>query len=379
MDSIDPTQKLGNIDRNPQTIEVVYAGGTISSMATTEGHREGGYAQDLVELLREHSPELDLAIELGDKQYAYTGLSENLTREDQERIAGSVAEGIEKDSNGVFVSHGTDSLEQTALLLHERFDENLKQSGKKVIITAANEDLEHPQTDAWDNLQFALESFWAEVPGGVYVAFHGKLIPADEVVKMPYGYNEHATFTSVHDPEYAPAQQQQRLADKEQIAALHEKMGSNPAIGETMLYDANVIRPDHQPLLNYLASHNVKAILLNLYHSGTANTVTPGQSVAELVGRLHKEKGIVFFGVTENGEPTDLHSYETSVELRRAGVVPLYTMSKAVAEAKLRLLADEDPDMMVVKMLKSRAGEIDETQIIDDDIVELIEFYSRAA
>ena len=377
MDSVDPTQKLGNIERSPQIIEVVYAGGTISSMVSPESYREGGHAQDLMELLHKHNPELDLNIELSDKRYAYTGLSENLTYEDQREIAGSVAEGLAKKSDGVLVSHGTDSLEQTALLLQEEFDKDLKQSRKKVIITVANHDLDHPETDAWDNLQFALESFSAELPGGVYVAFHGKLIPADEVVKMPYNYHGFATFTSVYDPEYATAQERQKAVDTAQITALHEKMGSRPASGEAMLYDVNVIRPNHQALLDYVATHNVKAILLNLYHSGSANVVTPGQSIVELVQRLREEKGIVFFGVTENGEPTDLHAYETSVKLREAGVVPLYNMSRAVAEAKLKLVADEDPDMMVVGMLKDRVGEIDEVQIIEDDAVALIELYGQ--
>lgn len=377
MDSVDPTQKLGNVERSPLLIEVVYAGGTISSIETAEGHREGGHELDLVELLQAHAPELELDIEINEKHFAYTGLSENITHEDQESIAAYVIEGMQ-NSDGVLVSHGTDSLEQTARLLGDKFNEELKQSGKKVILVAANEDLEHPQTDAWDNLQFGLESFATEVPGGVYVAFHGKLIPAHEVVKQPY-VNGVATFVSMYDEQYVWAHDQQQAHANTSIELLHEKLGVTEARAATMQYDVNVLRPNHEDMIAEVESRDVKAIILNLYHSGTANTVTPGQSVVELVEHLREEKGIVFFGVTETGEPTNLRKYETSVKLREAGVVPLYNMLPRVASEKLKILADEEPDVLVAKMLRNQGDEIDPAEIIEEDVVALIELYSDVA
>lgn len=370
---MDPTLKIGELSGSPQKVEVVYAGGTISSMTTEEGYREGGHAQDLIELLQEQSPGLELNVELGEKTYAYTGLSENLTADDQETIADEIGNSLGRDSHGVLVSHGTDSLEQTARLLDEKFGESVKESGKKIILTAANEDLDHPETDAWDNLEFALESFSADVPGGVYVAFHGKLISASEVVKMPY-VNGVSTFVSKNSQEYADAVAQQQVAAEEMVTALDEVIEESGA-AETYSYDVNVIRTDHQELLDYVDTHDVKAILLNLYHSGSANTITPGQSVVELVEKLRKEKGIVFFGVTETGEPTDLRKYETSVQLRKAGVVPLYHMLPGVAETKLQMLSDNEPSVLVAKMLRNRAGEIDESQIHEDDVLDLLELY----
>lgn len=53
---MDPTLKLGELSSNKKKIEVVYAGGTISLITTEEGHREGGHAQDLIDLLQDHSP-----------------------------------------------------------------------------------------------------------------------------------------------------------------------------------------------------------------------------------------------------------------------------------------------------------------------------------
>lgn len=311
---------------------------------------------------------------MGEKTFAYTGLSENLTVQDQEKIVEEVAAGLLKESHGVFVSHRTDSLEQTARLLDKELGETTRRSGKKVIITAANEDLDHPETDAWGNLQLTLESFSSDVPDGVYVAFHGKLIPADKVVKMPY-VDGVSTFTSNDSQEYADAIARQVAEAAELTARVRAAMDESGS-SEVFIYDANVIRTDHQELLDYVDNHQVKAILLNLYHSGSANTVTPGQSVVELVKVLREKRGIAFFGVTETGEPTDLRKYETSVQLRKVRVVPLYNMLPAVAKEKLQLLSDNQQSALIVKMLQNRSGEIDETQIFEDDILELLELYN---
>ncbi|MFO0970862.1 MAG: asparaginase domain-containing protein [Candidatus Saccharimonadales bacterium] len=376
---MDPTQKIGELDRPLPRIEVVYAGGTISSITTDAGHREGGHEQDLIVLLKEHSDTTaTLGIEIGARAFVYTGLSENLTREDQLHIAEQVGISIAgEESDGVLVSHGTDSLEQTALLFHEMFGEYAREHDKKVIITASNENLDHPNTDAWGNLEFALRSFDSGEQGGVYVAFHDRLIPANEVVKIPY-INGASTFVSKNSQEYQEAvATQQSVADKliKDLREVVTDCKGQPQ--EVCVYGVNTIRSDHQELLDYVQAHDVQAVLLILYHSGTANTLTPSQSVAELVEKLRKEKGVVFFGVTETGEPTDLRKYETSVALREAGVVPLYDMLPAVAVEKLRLLSRDPQNNLIFGMLQNRVGEIDETCIVGDDVRALGKLYEQ--
>jgi L-asparaginase/Glu-tRNA(Gln) amidotransferase subunit D len=122
----------------------------------------------------------------------------------------------------------------------------------------------------------------------------------------------------------------------------------------------------------------VRGIILNLYHSGTANVEEAGESVAKLVEDLRRKRGIVFFGVTENGEPVDLHAYETSVRLREAGVVPLYDMLRDVALAKLRLMDGKaSAGQLIEAMLHNDVGEVDEQQIITTDISDLKRLYEK--
>lgn len=74
---------------HPRTrVEVVYAGGTISSLATTQGYREGGHVVDLVGRLEEKLPNFREGFEVGKAEVAYTGLSENMDEEYWEQIEG---------------------------------------------------------------------------------------------------------------------------------------------------------------------------------------------------------------------------------------------------------------------------------------------------
>lgn len=78
-------------------IEVVYAGGTISSFATPGGYREGGHVVDLVGKLGEKIPDFKDRFALGQTQVAYTGLSENMDESYWESIEGATTQALNRD------------------------------------------------------------------------------------------------------------------------------------------------------------------------------------------------------------------------------------------------------------------------------------------
>jgi L-asparaginase/Glu-tRNA(Gln) amidotransferase subunit D len=302
------------------TTEIIYAGGTISSLATPQGHREGGHIVDLVSQLEAHTPEFQGRFALGEAQVAYTGLSENLDAVYLADIAQSVTSALEREPKAAVITHGTDSMEQTARFLDTRFAKRLKNQAAKIIVTGANDDLSVPGSDAWDNLAFAFESANGDAEPGVYVAFHRKLIPASLVVKEPFD-GIAMNYAARTDPGYQQALQRQREYSRE-LSARYGQAVSDRVID----YPVNVIRLNHQELLTSVSAKNIGAVLLTLYHSGTAHTEKPEQSVAALAQKLTAEQGITLFGVTENGEPCTLDGYETSVRLADAGIVPLGDM-----------------------------------------------------
>jgi L-asparaginase/Glu-tRNA(Gln) amidotransferase subunit D len=328
------------------TVDVVYAGGTISSLVTPEGYREGGHVVDLVGQLEQHVPGL---ITLGETEVAYTGLSENIDAHYLDQISQTVAGALERNPHSVVLTHGTDSMEQTARFLQSRFIEQLRARNKRMIQTGANDDTSTPNTDVWDNLAFACISAAGDAEPGVYVAFHGKLIPADLVVKEPFNGKE-MNYASREDPAYQEAVQQQQKQAQQLIRRLEEMYGHERSDG-IVDYPVNVIRPNHQQLLDYVSSNPVRAVLLTLYHSGTANTESPETSVAELARKLSEERGIVSFAVTENGEPVNFGAYETSIKLKEASIVPLGNMLHDVALARLQLIRpDVEPEELKQEM-----------------------------
>lgn len=362
---------------DPKTrVEVIYAGGTISSLATPAGYREGGHVVDLVERLEEVQPGFTKRFDIGQPQVAYTGLSENIEQPDLDSIEDSINIALTRNPDSVVISFGTDFAEQAAKRFQKKYKEQLLQKKIKIIIVCANDDIAHPKTDAWDNLTFTFNSTEQDVEPGVYMGFHQRLIPAVLVAKEPYNGVE-MNFRSTDDPEYIAATQNRQEQNDRQIAQLRPtfERSSESIEGEVLDYPVNIFRLNHDEFLEQIRTTRPKAVLLTLYHSGTANTTESDASVAKLVNAL-RAQGIVCFGVTENGEPVDLHSYETSVKLREAGVVPLYDMQKDVALAKLQSLATGSPVEIIDQMLKNRIGEITENKIITDDINELRQFYS---
>jgi L-asparaginase/Glu-tRNA(Gln) amidotransferase subunit D len=361
-----------NLKKTPFQVEIIYAGGTISSLMTDKGYREGGHKIDLVSLLKDHTSTKVQDIVTSKPYFAYLGLSENINYSLLSKIEKKVRLALGKPSSATIITYGTDSMEHAARYLQYALGAELKKTRKVVILTGSNRDASASNTDAWENLQFALQCSTKKMAPGVYVAFHNLLIPADSVVKEPFDGKE-MNYIPSSSSKYRQLLKEKADRDKYLLKKL-ETRPEVPVSNAVIDYPVNRIVANHTELFQKV-SPTSKAVLLTLYHSGTANTQDRIASVAKLVRFLRKEKGLVFFAVSENGEPIDLHLYSTSVELREAGVVPLHNMSKSVALRKLQLLASLPAPEMISEMLTNWFGEI---EIPDDelDIQDLLALYS---
>jgi len=371
------TQQMANTALT-NAVEVIYAGGASTISTTSEGYITGGRAFDLIGMLDERLPEFEPPYEFGRRQVAFTDLSENIVPSNWDALDEKITVALNRLPRGVMITYGTDTIEQLIRHLHFKFHKQLQEYGQKIVVTGANRDIEDPSTDAWENLMFALNSAAAASPAGIYVAFHGKLIPGLEAAKLPYTPGAEQTFVSIKDPAYKKALEAQKNIITTQLTALRHAIPRQSDESVATIYDVNIVSTDHTNLLTKVALHeNTKAVIINLYRCGTANTETPGQSVTDLITYFRTEKNITCFGVTENGEPVDLHAYETSVKLRKAGLVPLYDMYRDVAIEKLYLTDKDTPQELIRYMLTSFAGEIDESRINKDDIEALINLYKK--
>ncbi|MFA7301230.1 MAG: asparaginase domain-containing protein [Candidatus Shapirobacteria bacterium] len=357
---IDPADVLSEYIKS-QSVSIVFAGGTISSLANKNGTRYGGKVFDLLEKLSENRPGAYKNINVTKSEIVYSGLSENITTKEHKLILNKVNEILDSGVTRIVVTHGTDSMEQSAHFVYHKLKNKLRKLNAIVVFTGSNYDVGSPQTDAWDNLRLSINGDVKYHKSGVFVAFHDKFIPANEVCKVYFdGISMH--YASIKSRQYKKSVREYKkkvLNLNNQLASYTQVKPDNTGI---MKYEVNVIRQNNKIFFDEVLLHKPRAIVFKLYHSGTANTTDKKSSIATVVSKLSK-KGIVCFGATENGEPTDLHLYESSVELFKSGMVPLHNMYFEVALFKLSLLnivKNKLSNSEIAKqMLTNYVGEID--------------------
>jgi len=434
MVELETTGREETSPRRPH-IGVVYAGGTISSIQTRFGYREGGHIRNLVEILQDRHPDFVAnRFTLGQPQIAYTGLSENMTEQNRQNLTDILEGMVDSGSyDAVLVTHGTDSFELSAKFAKQRESliRKIRAKGVRIIFTAAEHDIDEPETDVWNNLMDSLNVAASPLEPDIWAVFHKKVIPAEFVVKQPYNGTKQFSFMDSRGDEYAEAfvgaqERSALLADQlyqhfhgksladeitdeeferrlkaletgteedvaiptltqEEIEAFAQMGVMSDPTHKVFEYRVNLDRSNHFDMAMALKEiwlfPEVQAVLLTLYHSGTANTVDPNSAVTDIIRGLRERRAITFFAVTENHEPVDLHAYETSVALRKAGTVPLYDMPYHPAMVKLWWAVEQtkNPAELIDLMLTNLVGEIDESRIYREDIEELKQIYTASS
>ncbi len=148
-------------------VTVIATGGTIASTQTTDGAAPELSGDDLL-AAADGIAELR-ALDLMAKD------SSSLTLADMQAISDAVKAQLDDDAaDAVVVLHGTDAMEETALLVA------LQNAPRKpIVFTGAQFTADHPLSDGPANLRRAVELTLAErvAPRGVLVALGGRVLP----------------------------------------------------------------------------------------------------------------------------------------------------------------------------------------------------------
>jgi len=311
-------------------ITFIAGGGTIGSIVKEGGIRyAGGGSIDLISKLAVHHPEVTSDLEVQYTLDAFGGLSENMTPEIQSDFLKLAKVAISSlGAKSIVVTHGTDSLEHTAKFLYEQLQSTCIEKGVKIVMTGANHDTSHPQTDAWDNLTLAIKtSTDIMTPSGVYVAFHDQIIPGNTAVKEPFN-DVSMNYRDKYSAEYANLALAQELNDQRMIGKIERHFKSPTKSDYVTTEKVNRVGLS----LNPDKYKGKRVVVFQLYHSGTA--ITEGDSsVAKLIAELGN-RNTICLAVTENGEPVNLMGYETGVKLKEAGLIAMPgSMTLATASA----------------------------------------------
>lgn len=402
---------------------LVTTGGTIgSSREKKDGSIDvvnGGkefFNQEVNQALAENK------ISVSSKNTAYNILSENIDPDYVIKLAETLTRVIDTENpNHIVVTHGTDSMDKVVRLLTtfndslldggiyghlaqngklrealEKLDQAINDKGTSIVFTGSN--TIDPQ-EVNKNIIGAFNSVYqkdkSQLGAGIYIYFHDKLIPGEHATKDIYDPNISMRYADSSSKDFKDKQNLNRLNEEKIIARLRASILGDDCSkqldeSKVITYDVNQIRKNHSEFLENLYERPAtKAILLTLYHSGTANTNPESKaSTLKLIEKIRKEHpNIAIFAVNENpGEPVALNetSYQGTVNMRQAGLVPLYNMHRAVAKAKLDMLIHQNPDIkadeLISEMLLPKAGleanaELDTSLINQDHIKALTAHY----
>lgn len=148
-------------------IQILTTGGTIDKVYFDANSEYAVGDPQIIEILREVNAQVDFEI-----QTLFRKDSLELTEEDRQQLVEVAAE---TESDRLLITHGTDTMVQTA--------QELKQvPGKTIVLVGSLSPARMKASDAEFNVGFALAAVQI-LPAGVYIAMNGQIFHADHVRK----------------------------------------------------------------------------------------------------------------------------------------------------------------------------------------------------
>ena len=247
-------------------ILVVFTGGTIGSTKNNgviSPDKSNSYL--LLDLYRK----LDEQTEFVSVQ-PYTILSENLCGDNLNKLYDCICKNITPDIDGVIVTHGTDTLQYTSAFLSYAF--GLKSI--PIVVVSANYPLADERSNGLKNFVSAVDFIRENVESGVFTAYKNKgenpkIHRASRLIAHRcYDDNVFSVFNSfygeivehsfVKNPVYSQLDDKINMNQNIKLGNCSDVIRINPSVG--MVYP--------------VVSDEIKAILLEGYHSGTLNTLS---------------------------------------------------------------------------------------------------------
>jgi L-asparaginase len=283
-------------DSGMTRVVVLTTGGTIASVADEDG------------VLRPARTGQDLLVGTGDSAVEFIDVmskdSSQLTMADWDTISAAVRDAVDDDAEGIVVTHGTDTMEETALWLELTYD-----GGPPVVLTGAAKGADSPDADGPANLRNAIAAAAdADNRGmGVLIAFAGAVL-------VPLGMRKIAGgFTGTH---FTGAKERPFFGSAGAASAPRVDIVACYAGADAVALDACV-------------TAGARGLVLEAMGSGNA-----GDGIVDAVGR-HCADGVAVALSTRVAGGAVSPTYGPGAELVRAGAVAVPRLSSAQARVLL--------------------------------------------
>ncbi|GGG11388.1 asparaginase [Paenibacillus abyssi] len=322
-------------------ILVVFTGGTIGSKK--QNNKIDVDHSISFELLERYTQSKKARSVQFDTMQPFNLLSENLIPDDWAVLFKAISKFDLSDYDGLIITHGTDTLPYTAAALSYIYHA----CPVPILLIASNYPLNDARSKGLNNFIHAVNFILGTKLPGVYVSFENRKGEAlihlgtrlqqsapftdeyESAYSVPLGYMNDELFIRVEHP-VNPTMEEIREPRSRHIAL------KTPIFSNEILY----LKP--YPGLNYnylpFAGAKPKAVLHDLYHSGTASTrAVNGEirySIVDFIETCTKQDVDIYLCPMKN-EGEDF--YVTSVHMIQAGAHPLAGITVEAALVKVML------------------------------------------
>lgn len=311
-------------------ILTIFTGGTIGS--TMQNGWISTNSQTKYILLDEYKKNSRNDIEFKTTE-PYSILSENLKAEDINTLISTVEENIEKDFDGIIITHGTDTLQYTASALAYKF-------GNKhipIVLVSSNYPLNDKKANGNINFEAAVEFIVQTDSKGIFISYANSL---DKV--LIHNANSVLSHNEMDDRLFSIKNNVYAVYKDDKIH-LNENykvpVFSKEKLDFKLDSCSGVLTVNMYPGENFNYSlENVKSIIVRPYHSGTINC--ENESFNNLCSKA-KKSGIPVFIINSAGQS----KYETSKEYENLGIISLPLCSFPSIYVKCWIASSIDTDI----------------------------------
>lgn len=299
----------------------IFTGGTIScSVSGSIMSPEGG---KMYRLIDDFIKKYDLEFEY-DTLEPFTILSENSNIDTLNKLIECVRCELNKDYDGIIITHGTDTLMYTSAVLSYSVNTQIP-----ICLVSSDYPIEDERTNGILNLFGAYEFISRDGTAGVWVSYKNE----NEDIKIHCGsrllgpISFSSRVESAFDSYYCTVSKNGELHKNVKFKSMDNEIEHFTSLLKG--FEDSIVRLSPSPLQKYPEiNEKVKIVILDSYHSGTINTES--FMPADWFDGL-KNRGVkVFLTGVYSGD-----SYESTNRFDDLGIIPICNISPIAAYVKL--------------------------------------------